>query len=278
MAEALNREGFKDGLEHLPLSERIATRAQSVAELAAKITGQMPPGQTELDHLVADRDLLLWLHAEAGWQRDQAELETARATNTWRSIAEQWERGHNEDVLPYTAKLEADRDLLLWLEAEAMWLARREQENAEHLLVEIDRLRREVEFEANAVDLSGRAPDGHGYVNGACQCECGEPFTTLGEWQQHCKAFAVCACSIDVAALDPERWSRPLCVVHPDGQDMDPALREQLHEDELSLCDGSYECEADVHVDGCYSADAESPLHPSHPHYQGVVSPEGDTP
>lgn len=55
-----------------------------------------------------ERDLLLWLHAEAVWQREQAELETTRATNTWRSIAEQWERGHNEDVLPYTAKLEAD--------------------------------------------------------------------------------------------------------------------------------------------------------------------------
>lgn len=88
-----------------------------------------------------------------------------------------------------------------------------EQERAE-----THRLRREVEFEAHAIDLSGRAPVGHGFVNGACQCECGEQFTTLGEWLKHCEKFAICACSIDFAALDPERWVRPQCAVHPEGQ------------------------------------------------------------
>lgn len=53
------------------------------------------------------------------------------------------------------------------------------------LRVEVDRLRREVEFEANAVDW---------------------PWNPRG----------ICACSIDFASLDPDRWVRPQCAVHPE--------------------------------------------------------------
>lgn len=135
----------------------------------------------------------------------------------WRPIVDQWERGHQDEVLPYTANLEADRDLLLWLHAEAVWklglpcgschpcmhwsseLWRRidrepptpdrwlqtvDERNA--LLVEVERLRREAEFEANAVDW---------------------PWTPRG----------VCACVTDeqAAVIVAGGFSRPVCTVHP---------------------------------------------------------------
>jgi hypothetical protein len=58
--------------------------------------------------LQRQRDLLAWLHAEARWERDQALLEIDRANNAWREIVDQWERGHDNDVLPYTAQLEGE--------------------------------------------------------------------------------------------------------------------------------------------------------------------------
>lgn len=62
--------------------------------------------------LQRQRDLLAWLHAEARWERDQALLEIGRANNAWREIVDQWERGHQDTVLPYTAKLEAEVERL----------------------------------------------------------------------------------------------------------------------------------------------------------------------
>jgi hypothetical protein len=49
---------------------------------------------------------------------------------------------------------------------------------------------------------------------------------------------------------------------------MDEALRQQLHEDHLSDCDGSYECQAMAHVEGClvndtFMIDAHLPEVPS---------------
>ena len=58
--------------------------------------------------LQRQRDLLAWLHAEARWERDQALREVDRANNAWREIVDQWERGHQDDVLPYTAQLEGE--------------------------------------------------------------------------------------------------------------------------------------------------------------------------
>lgn len=101
-----------------------------------------------------------------------AELERAVMEEAlrWRSIVEQWERGHQNDVLPYTAKLEADVDLLSWLHAESAWrLATERQQRWDHVLNllndtqhaeeendglrrEVKRLRREVEFEANGAN------------------------------------------------------------------------------------------------------------------------------
>jgi hypothetical protein len=71
---------------------------------------------------LADREALArWLVAEARWERDQAELDRERAVTWGDRNHEQWERHHQEVVLPYVAELEAVRDLLVWLHAEAVW-------------------------------------------------------------------------------------------------------------------------------------------------------------
>jgi hypothetical protein len=51
-----------------------------------------------------------------------AELaEAQRSARFWQGLAEYWEREHQNTVLPYTNKLESERDLALWLHAEAAW-------------------------------------------------------------------------------------------------------------------------------------------------------------
>lgn len=103
-----------------------------------------------------DVRLLLWLHAEAVWQRDEALLEVDRANTVWRSIVEQWERSHTNEVLPYTASLETEVDRLKRERADliAPYVDEEHQGGSwvdvwVHQQKEIHRLRREVEFEAN---------------------------------------------------------------------------------------------------------------------------------
>jgi hypothetical protein len=74
--------------------------------------------------LQRQRDLLLWLHAEAVGQRDEALAEADRQERGWRKVVESWERHTVNDVLPYTTELET----------------------------EVSQLRREVEFEAHGGD------------------------------------------------------------------------------------------------------------------------------
>jgi hypothetical protein len=131
---------FKDGLEHLPLSERLVQRATSVAELAAKVRGSAgvvpreqlqavseeyqsfrediaailgvsaDPGQGDLVESVKE---LLWLHAEAVWEAS----EQSNVADDWCAAAERAEQDNNR------------------------------------LRLENKRLRREVEFEANGIDF-----------------------------------------------------------------------------------------------------------------------------
>lgn len=87
------------------------------------------------------------------------------------------------------------------------------------LVREIDRLRREVEFEANAEPWgSGTivAPEGHGYINGGNRCQCGYPTPTLRTYATHTASLLrACACVTDeqAAQLAPG-FSRPVCAVH----------------------------------------------------------------
>lgn len=104
----------------------------------------------------ADRDLLLWLHAEAAWwlQLDRDEHESAEMLAAWFRRAEY---------------------------AEARYKAAKQ---------ELSRLRREVEFEARAEEF-------------------------FDDWSD-LALNPVCACSIDATAL-PAGWSVPQCAVHQDG-------------------------------------------------------------
>ena len=90
----------------------------------------------------------------------------------------------------------------------------------DRLREEVDRLHREVEFEAKAEPWKSSsvvAPLGHGHVNGGCVCECGHPCRSLGDWIRHVEAMTPCACITDEQAsqLGP-RFSRPACAVHPE--------------------------------------------------------------
>lgn len=130
-----------------------------------------------------DAKLLLWLHAEAVWERHQANLEIERVDGAWREVVEQWERGHQDDVLPYTGKLEAEverlhswaglMELLDEHYPASIFAGDGSDESADPgarivaLVREVDRLRREVEFEANgATTFSGADAVAERGING----------------------------------------------------------------------------------------------------------------
>lgn len=134
---------------------------------------------------------LLWLHAEAVWNHHLALLEIARTNSAWREVVEQWERGHQDVVLPYTAQLET----------------------------EVERLRREVEFEARGADN----------FSGADRVYDEAQEKTPDEW---CGRFDVTVHGPDGWRRDGKSWDEPItqaefwqrvawssCTmpVHPDG-------------------------------------------------------------
>lgn len=111
--------------------------------------------------LQRQRDLLLWLHAEAVWHLHEDVRVIAEDRDV--AAAQLWDRFVYEQDLRRVADLEADR------------------------------LRREVEFEANGLE-------------------------TGAEYLGFDEPVRVCACSINAEALDLTRWSVPQCAVHPETQ------------------------------------------------------------
>lgn len=85
--------------------------------------------------------------------------------------------------------------------------------------VEAGRLRREVEFEAHALDMADRPPTGHRPVD-SDRCQCGETMHTVRDWFDHWRLFLVCACPIpkEADALAATGRFEPIrCSVHPAG-------------------------------------------------------------
>lgn len=255
MAEELN-EGRVAYLEAL-----VRSLNDTIGELRAELSETRAALEAErLDRYgaVRDRDLLLWLHAEAVWHREQAVMEEALR---WRKIVEQWEQGHQNEVLPYTAKLEADRDLLLWLHAEAVHLnawylktGRIQQRWVDELTderddlagrlaasqldllargVEIDRLRREAQFELHGINVDMEdffihvndrvefvRPDGRRASGVVVDVD---PARVLADDTGNVTSNPIglskkrpCACLPEGAVL-PAGWSLPQCAVHQDG-------------------------------------------------------------
>jgi len=236
-----------------------------------------------------ERDLLLWLHAEAAWwlQLSRDEHEDDEILHSWskrvaylearvgelhNTIGEQraelarWRSGQRRhswpvvesvpDGLSYAAKLvreqgteggdehdrllrEASARMKALHDAAKMLIADRDRERAsrqawaeqaekareglEFAVVEIERLRREVEFEANAVtSWTKEAPsENHDLMLPDVVCRCGAEVGTYIGWQEHVRSLRPCACVSDgqaaeVAAAGP-LWSRPQCAVHPTG-------------------------------------------------------------
>jgi hypothetical protein len=151
--------------------------------------------------LLRERDLLLWLHAEAVWNWGQEDASRAR-----------WALEH-----------EKRRD-----ELEAVEASRRDW------AAEAEYRRREAEFEANGERWENAivARDGHRRINGFHECECGEPCPSLGMWSDHlaktraAEGTSLCAClsaeqaaqlrAVNAAHPDDLQWSLPLCAVHPE--------------------------------------------------------------
>lgn len=150
------------------------------------------------------------------------ELELARDGDGYEAdgVAAEIVRFH---AAPPLAAVRKERDLLLWLHAEAVWwlaLDRDEHESAEVLHMwskrvaylearvghlkntigeqrtEMTRLRREVEFEANA-----EVPRSNGLSLPLCSCVTAEQ-------------------AAQIASAGP-LWTPPQCAVHPDGGDSD---------------------------------------------------------
>lgn len=78
---------------------------QRVSDLQAEYAKHLESWDRTRERLTRERALLLWLHAEAVWSREQAIMDEAL---TWRKLVEQWEQGHQNEVLPYTASLEEE--------------------------------------------------------------------------------------------------------------------------------------------------------------------------
>lgn len=132
-----------------------------------------------INEFAADRDLLLWLHAEAVWHRDQLDDEALKWTEVAGRHAEELERGcmHGCDATPrhpavrptpgqmlhqlHAMDAEAQRGLVGRMlesqEAAMACYAHGHEERlaeADELRIETSRLRREVEFEAHGTNPS----------------------------------------------------------------------------------------------------------------------------
>lgn len=231
MAEELNEDPQWEITVRVPMRLPVEMR-HDLFEAVAQAVARWEPVQRDgwdadvfglpTDDRLSYRDsqLLLWLHAEAVWQRDQLDSEALKWTEvagehaaeleSERKIVEQWERGHQDNVLPYTASLET----------------------------EIDRLRREVEFEANGTnpsredsadlealetyfhDRALRRAESGGSFGDRPQCDgdCGNDdchmTSAVAAWQM---AAAAVRRRINEAS---EARARPQCVVHPDSPEI----------------------------------------------------------
>jgi hypothetical protein len=160
--------------------------------------------------LVRERDLLLWLHAEAVWLADESQAAMRRALNganqridelvaekqSERSSRQAWaeEAGRLTKfrqmvhlLLGYKPDITADAEVLRALEKLALaW-----QRGHTAPWSEVEWLRREVEFEANA-----------------------DPLTDLGASRRDNLRYPLCACP-PAGAVFPAPWTPPQCTVHP---------------------------------------------------------------
>lgn len=87
------RDRFKEG------AERERTRADSEARAVETLQGQVRQVKAELDRWQSQ-------NLRLANERDEAQ----RSANFWQALAEQWEREHQNTVLPYTSQLETERD------------------------------------------------------------------------------------------------------------------------------------------------------------------------
>jgi hypothetical protein len=83
-------EEFKDGLEHLPLTERIAMRANSVADLAAQVTGGIAP-RAQLQAVSEEyQSFREEIAAVLGVSADPDECDLVEAVRSERSSRQAW--------------------------------------------------------------------------------------------------------------------------------------------------------------------------------------------
>lgn len=108
------------------------------------------------------------------------------------AVAE-WEPDDRQDWDAIVSAHPETFSLLLWLHAKAVWQRDGVRVIADHFAVELARLRREVEFEANSLETGAEY---------------------LG-FEEPCR---VCACAMR-AVGDFPRFARPVCTVHPGGTD-----------------------------------------------------------
>lgn len=150
-----------------------------------------------------ERSVLLWLHAEAVWQRDQLDAEALKWTEvagehaaeleSERKIVEQWERGHQNEVLPYTAALEGEIAALRAEAAEERSSRQAWAEEAMRLDTALDVIAEHCE------ELSAKADTKIGEVAGADLAWAA--WGRAAQWMRHARNQRPC--------------SLPECVVHP---------------------------------------------------------------
>jgi hypothetical protein len=182
-AGALARESWDDERDH--------------GELMRSAAGKLAALQAAAGILLAERNMLRWLHAEAVDERGRL--------HTWQGLMSLLDEHYPSEVFDGSSGDDGPRIV--------------------SLVREIERLRREVEFEAKAEPWGPStivAPVGHGYINGGNCCECGLPTQTLRTYQRHVHSLLrACACVTDEQAnqLAHAGFSRPVCAVHPEGGD-----------------------------------------------------------
>lgn len=122
-----------------------SAEAEDARDGGMDLVGELAEVRAQLDELLRQRDQW-WEHvgrekaAYSDLLRGMARRvgEARASSRAWKTLAERWERDHQGTVLPYTEQIEAERDLALWLHAEAVW--QRDEVNAEirRVLAEVE--------------------------------------------------------------------------------------------------------------------------------------------
>jgi hypothetical protein len=236
-------EQFKDGLEHLPLRERIAARAKAVAEMAAELTGTSPGRSGDMDTL---RDKL---NETSGLAKLLFEQQFIRhggrkpADPEWSDLDESerdewWDRALDAGPLiegeRFSRQAWADRALSdeqtyrellgsIWLYVDWRYVTKQLTTEQKNLWADAVDTTGDPDFREPKAERwwdrqcsCGHGPDRHEVISETPGCrDCG----CMWFLQKQSDEVAFCACVPDgeAAALVEAGFTRPQCTVHPDG-------------------------------------------------------------